>query len=110
MKTVYLLVLVGMLLLIVALGTYEAFAALSLSAEPTGLVLLSSPASRGKTAASAGGALIQLSTSHVPTPDDIHNARVYGMNNQVDDDEQKDMYNGNIDGIFKLDNSPYGPF
>ena len=86
MKTVYLLVLVAMLLLIVALGTYEAFAA------------------------SAGGALIQLSTSHVPTPEDIHNARVYGMNNQEDDDEEKDMYNGNIDGIFKLDNSPYGPF
>ena len=86
MKTVYLLLLVAMLLLIVALGTYEAFAA------------------------SAGGALIQLSTSHVPTPEDIHNARVYGMNNQEDDDEQKDMYNGNIDGIFKLDNSPYGPY
>ena len=86
MKTVYLLVLVAVLLLIVAVGSYEAFAA------------------------SSGGALIQLSTSHVPTPEDIHNARVYGMNNQEDDDEQKDMYNGNIDGIFKLDNSPYGPF
>ena len=86
MKTVYLLLLVGMLLLIVALGTYEAFAA------------------------SSGGALIQLATSHVPTPDDIHTARVYGMNNQEEDDEQKDMYNSNIDGIFKLDNSPYGSF
>jgi len=86
MKTVYLLVLVGVLLLIVAAGCYEAFAA------------------------SAGGALIQLTTSHVPTPEDIHNARAYGMNNQVEDDEQKDMYNGNIDGIFKLDNSPYGPY
>ena len=83
MKTVYLLVLVAMLLLIVALGSYEAF---------------------------AGGALIQLSTSHVPTPEDIHNARVYGMNIQEEDDEQKDMYTSNIDGIFKLDNSPYGPF
>jgi hypothetical protein len=78
MKTVYLLVLVGMLLLIVALGTYEAFAA------------------------SAGGALIQLSTSHVPTPEDIH----VEMNNQVEEDEP----NANIDGIFKLDNSPYGSF
>ena len=77
--------LVAMLLLIVALGTYEAFNA------------------------SSGGALIQLSASHVPTPEDIHNARVYGMNNQEEDNEQKDMYNSNIDGIFKLDNSPYGP-
>ena len=77
--------LVAMLLLIVALGTYEAFNA------------------------SSGGALIQLSASHVPTPEDIHNARVYGMNNQEEDNEQKDMYNSTIDGIFKLDNSPYGP-
>lgn len=86
MKTVYLLVLVAVLVLIVAVGSYEAFAA------------------------SSGGALIQLATSHVPTPEDIHNARVYGMNHQEDEDEQKDMYNGNIDGIFKLDNSPYGSF
>ena len=90
MKTIYLSVLVGVLLLIVAAGCYEAFAALSPAAEPLDLVLLSSPASRGKTAASSGGALIQLATSHVPTPEDIHNARVYGMNNQVEDDEQKD--------------------
>ena len=86
MKTVYLLVLVAMLVLIVALGVYEACAA------------------------SSGGALIQLSASHVPTPEDIHNARSYGMNNQEEHDEQKDMYNSNIDGIFKLDNSPYGPY
>ena len=88
MKTLYLLVLVAMLLLIVAFGSYEAFNA------------------------SSGGALIQLSASHVPTPEDIHNARVYGMNNQEEDDQtfaEKDKYNSNIDGIFKLDNSPYGP-
>jgi hypothetical protein len=66
MKTVYLLVLMAMLLLIVALGSYEAFAA------------------------SSGGALIQLATSHVPTPEDIHNARAYGMNIQEEDDERKD--------------------
>jgi len=66
MKTMYLLVLVGVLLLIVAAGCYEAFAA------------------------SAGGTLIQLATSHVPTPKEIHTARVYGMNNQEEDDEQKD--------------------
>jgi len=76
--------LVIALFVILAFGTYEAFAA------------------------SSGGALIQLSASHVPTPEDIHNARAYGMNNQEDDDTQKDMYNGNIDGTFSLDNSPYG--
>ena len=78
--------LVIALFVILAFGSYEAFAA------------------------SSGGALIQLSASHVPTPEDIHNARVYGMNNQEDDDAQKDMYNGNIDGTFSLDNSPYGSF
>jgi len=89
MKKVYLGLLVVALLVIVAFGSYEAFNA------------------------SSGGALIQLSASHVPTPEDIHNARVYGMNNQEDDDainKQKDAYNGNIDGMFQLDNSPYGSF
>ena len=78
--------LVVVLFVILAFGTYEAFNA------------------------SSGGALIQLSASHVPTPEDIHNARVYGMNNQEDDDAQKDMYNGTIDGMFQLDNSPYGAY
>jgi len=77
--------LVIALFVILAFGTYEAFNA------------------------SSGGALIQLSASHVPTPEDIHNAGVYGMNNQEDDDNKKDAYNGNIDGMFSLDNSPYGP-
>ena len=89
MKKVYLGLLVVALFVILAFGTYEAFAA------------------------SSGGALIQLSASHVPTPEDIHNARVYGMNNQEDDDDinrQKDAYNGNIDGMFQLDNSPYGAY
>ena len=86
MKKVYLGMLVVALLAILAYGSYEAFNA------------------------SSGGALIQLAASHVPTPEDIHNARVYGMNNQEDDDAQKDMYNGNIDGTFQLDNSPYGPY
>jgi len=79
MKTVYLSILVAMLLLIVALGTYEAFAA------------------------SAGGALIQLSTSHVPIPENIH----MGLNQQ---EEEEDKHTANIDGIFKLDNSPYENF
>ena len=86
MKKVYLGMLVVVLFVILAFGTYEAFNA------------------------SSGGALIQLSASHVPTPEDIHNARVYGMNNQEDDDAQKDMYNGTIDGMFQLDNSPYGAY
>jgi hypothetical protein len=58
-----------MLFLIMGLGMYEAFAG------------------------SAGGALIQLSTSHVPTPEEIRTTRVYGMNNQEEDEN---------------DNSPYG--
>jgi hypothetical protein len=89
MKNMYLGMLVIALFVILACGTYEAFNA------------------------SSGGALIQLSASHVPTPEDIHNARVYGMNNQEDDDaikRQKDAYNGNIDGTFQLDNSPYSSF
>jgi len=89
MKKVYLGMLVVALLVILAYGSYEAFNA------------------------SSGGALIQLAASHVPTPEDIHNARVYGMNNQEDDDaiyRQKDAYNGTIDGTFELDNSPYGPY
>jgi len=86
MKKVYIALLVVALLAIVAFGSYEAFNA------------------------SSGGALIQLSASHVPTPEDIHNARAYGMNNQEDDDAQKDMYNGNIDGTFQLDNSPYSSY
>jgi uncharacterized protein YxeA len=86
MKKVYIGLLVVALLVIVAFGSYEAFNA------------------------SSGGALIQLSASHVPTPEDIHNARVYGMNNQEDDDNKKDAYNGTIDGMFQLDNSPYGPY
>ena len=89
MNKICLGMLVIALFVILALGTYEAFAA------------------------SSGGALIQLSASHVPTPEDIHNARVYGMNNQEDDDDinrQKDAYNGNIDGMFQLDNSPYGAY
>jgi len=89
MKKVYLGMLVVALLVILAFGTYEAFNA------------------------SSGGALIQLAASHVPTPEDIHNARVYGMNNQEDDDaiyRQKDAYNGTIDGTVPLDNSPYGAY
>ena len=86
MKKVYIALLVVALLAIVAFGSYEAFNA------------------------SSGGALIQLSASHVPTPEDIHNARVYGMNNQGDDDNKKDAYNGTIDGMFQLDNSPYAPY
>ena len=86
MKKVYIGLLVVALLAILAFGSYEAFNA------------------------SSGGALIQLAASHVPTPEDIHTARVYGMNNQEDDDTKKDAYNGTIDGIFQLDNSPYGAY
>lgn len=86
MKKVYLGMLVVALLAILAYGSYEAFNA------------------------SSGGALIQLAASHVPTPEDIHNARVYGMNNQEDDDNKKDAYNGTIDGTVPLDNSPYAAY
>jgi uncharacterized protein YxeA len=86
MKKVYIGLLVIALLVILAFGSYEAFNA------------------------SSGGALIQLSASHVPTPEDIHNARAYGMNNQEEDDHQKDAYNGTVDGTVSLDNSPYAPY
>jgi hypothetical protein len=62
MKKVYIALLLVALFAILAFGIYEAFAA------------------------SAGGALIQLATSHVPTSEDIHTAQAYGMNNQEDDD------------------------
>jgi hypothetical protein len=89
MKHGYLIGLVLLLIVVLAFKTYEAFNA------------------------SSGGALIQLASSHVPTSEDIHNARVYGMNNQEDDDaihRQKDAYNGTVDGTFQLDNSPYSSY
>jgi hypothetical protein len=85
MKVVYLLVLVAMLLFIVGVGAYEGFNA------------------------SSGGALIQLATSHVPTPDDVH---VYGMSVHEDDDEvkQANPYTKQVHGMTNMDNTPYAPY
>jgi hypothetical protein len=80
MKHGYLIGLVLLLIVVLAFKTYEAFNA------------------------SSGGALIQLATSHVPTSEEIHEARAYGMNNQEEDTNQKDAYNAPID------NSPYSSY
>jgi len=80
MKVVYLLVLVAMLLLIVGLGAYEGFNA------------------------SSGGALIQLATSHVPSPEEF--------TSHEDDDEVKQANpdTNQVDGMTNMDTTPYAPY
>ena len=80
MQTVYLLVLIVMLLLIVGVGAYEGFNA------------------------SSGGALTQLTTSHV--------SEEFTSDEDDDDDEVKQVNpdTNQVDGMTNMDNTPYAPY
>jgi hypothetical protein len=87
MKSAYLLTLVAVLLVIVAVGSYEAF--------------------RG----SSGGALMQLTSSHVPSEDEIRRSQVYGLASSGDDEvyPRIDTEDCNLRRTSNMDNSPYSP-